>query len=78
MISEERRLNQFSAYESALMEKWNTLLDNMVNSCEQQKKGLGFISKQIEYITVLFRALLVTKSITLADTNVSFCEMKLD
>lgn len=70
-IMGERRQNSSSAYEILLMQKWSNLLVSMINNRKRDEKIIGFVAKQIEYITFLFRAVLITKSAIIPTNNVS-------
>lgn len=71
MINEDRRLNLLAGYEIALVEKWNTLLDDMIERCnEQQRKRPAYFPKQMEYIAFIFRTLLTTRAIIQSDHRV--------
>lgn len=67
----ERRQNNSSSYEILLMQKWSNLLVSMINNRKRDEKIIGFVAKQIEYITFLFRAILITKSAIIPINNVS-------
>lgn len=71
MISGEQRQKCYNMYESIIKEKWFAVLNNMKKNQKQSGREIVFIPKQIEYITFLFRALLVTKSASIPANNVS-------
>lgn len=71
MISGERRQKCYIKYESIIKEKWFAVLNNMKKNQKQNGREIVFIPKQIEYITFLFRALLITQSASIPANNVS-------
>lgn len=69
-MEEGRQMDTF-VYEATLMRRWSDVLISMINNRKAENRVMGFISKQIEYITYLFRSVLFVQSVISTVNSVS-------